>query len=125
MTIKAIALDRIAASFADGVFERRHGLLLWRGRSCHMENFFLQNCAVQIVHAVAERDLRQRQTKADPVSRQMVDVIQINSANGEITKLLERGHAFYVREYCSLRLEGKRNKTGKAAGLVLQLAELA
>ena len=125
MTIKAIALDRIAASFADGVFERRHGLLLWRCSSCHMENFFLQNCAVQIIHAVAERDLRQRQTKADPVSRQMVDVIQINAADGEIAKLLKRGNAFYVREHCSLRLEGKRNKSGKAACLVLQLAELA
>src|SRR4029453_7054129 len=55
----------------------------------------------------------------------MVDVIQVNAADGEIAKLLERRNTFYVREDCSLRLEGKRNKAGKATGLVLQLAELA
>src|SRR5437773_4987228 len=55
----------------------------------------------------------------------MVDVIQINAADGEITKLLKRRHAFYVREHRGLRFEGKRDKTGKATGLVLQLAELA
>src|SRR5882724_10450369 len=55
----------------------------------------------------------------------MVDVIQVNAANGEIAKLLKCGNAFYVREHRSLRLEGKRNKTGKASGLVLQLTELA
>src|SRR4030095_1673951 len=108
MTVKAVALDRLAASFPDGVLERRYALLLGSCCPCHMENFFFQNCAVQIIHAVAERDLCQWQTKADPVSRKMVDVIQVNAANGEIAKLLKRGNAFYVREDCSLRLGGKR-----------------
>src|ERR687891_2584339 len=54
----------------------------------------------------------------------MVDVIQINAAHGEIAKLLKRGDAFYVREYCGLRFEGKRNEAGKSAGLILQFPQL-
>src|SRR6266511_2247396 len=125
MTVKAVALDRLAASFPNGMFERGHALLLGSCCPCHMENFFFQNCAVQIIDAVAEGDLCQRQAKTDPVSRQMVDIIQVNAANGEVAKLLKRGDAFDVGENRSLRLEGKRHKAGKATCLVLQLAELA
>src|SRR6266705_2115686 len=119
MAIVAVALDRFTASFADGVFERRHALLL--GSSCpgHVKDLFLQNRAVQIIHAVAERDLRQRQTKADPIRGEMVDAIEIDAAHGEIAQLFECGSTSYVREHCGLRFEGKRNKPGKSAGLIL------
>ena len=78
MAIQALALHRLPAGFADGVFERGDGLLLWRGCAGHVENFFLQDCAVQIVHAVAERNLCERQSQADPISSQVIDVIQVN-----------------------------------------------
>ena len=58
MLIMTVALDRLAARLADGMFESSHSLLLWSGRARHMENFFFDDGAVQIVHAVAERDLR-------------------------------------------------------------------
>ena len=98
MPIIAVALHRLATGFADGVFERGHGLLLRRRCSGHVKDLFLHNRAMQIVHAVAERDLRERQSKADPVGSKMIDVIQINAAHREIAKLLECGCAFDVRQ---------------------------
>jgi hypothetical protein len=53
-----VALDRLAASFANGVFQRGDSLLLRRGGAGHVENFFLQDCSVEIVHTVAQRELR-------------------------------------------------------------------
>ena len=60
MPIMAVALYWLAARFPDSVFESGNGLLLGRGCSGHVEDFFLQNCAVQIVHSVAERHLCER-----------------------------------------------------------------
>src|SRR5207247_3076470 len=80
--------------------------------------------AVQIIHAVAERDLRERQSQADPVRSQMVDVIEVNATHGKISKLLERRGAFYVGKHGRLRLKRERNKTCKTAGLILQFAKL-
>ena len=96
MAIVTVALDRLAISLADGVFECRHTLLLRSSRPGHVKDLFLQNCAVQIIHAIAERYLRQGQTKADPVSGEMVDVIEINAAHCEIAELLKCGSTFYV-----------------------------
>ena len=121
MAIVTVALDRLAASFSDGVLECRHTLLLRSSRPGHVKDLFLQNCAVQIIHAIAERYLRQRQTKADPVSGEMVDVIEINAAHCEIAELFKCGSTFYVGKdpEGSGRLEGKRNKPGKSACLIL------
>ena len=94
-----VALDRLAASFANGVFKRGDGLLLRRGGAGHVENFFLQDCSVQIVHAVAQRDLRKRQSKADPISRQVVDVVEVNAAHRKIAQLLKCGGALDVGQY--------------------------
>ena len=41
MPVMTVALDRLAASFADGVFKRGDSLLLRGGSARHMENFFL------------------------------------------------------------------------------------
>ena len=127
MTVMAVALDRLAASFANGVFQRRDRLLLGRRCTGHVEDFFLQNRAVEIVHAVAQRDLRERQSEADPVGSQVVDVIEINPAHREIAKLLKCRGAFDVGENPMRlrRFERKRNKPGKTAGLILQLSQLA
>jgi len=83
--------------------------------------------AVQIIDTVAEGNLRERQTEADPVGREVIDVIKINATNREIAKLLKRGGAFYVGEdpVGLGRFESERNKPGKPTGLILQLAELA
>ena len=41
MPVMTVALDRLAAGFADGVFESGDGLLLRRRGTGHVENFFL------------------------------------------------------------------------------------
>src|SRR6476659_3257779 len=88
MPVMTVALDRLAASFANGVFKRGDSLLLRRGGAGHVENFFLEDRTVEIVHAVTQRDLCERQSKADPIRRQMVDVIEVNTAHREIAQLL-------------------------------------
>ena len=81
MPVMTVALHRLAASFANGVFKRGYSLLLWRGGAGHVENLFLQNRSVKIVHAVAQRELRERQSEADPIRRQVVDVVEVNTAH--------------------------------------------
>ena len=109
MPVKAIALNGFTPSFPDRMFERCNGLLLRSGRTRHVENFFLNDGAMQVVHAVTERNLRQWQPHAHPISGEMVDVIEINTTDGQIAELLKRGSGFHVREDSRLRLESKRN----------------
>ena len=127
MPVMTVALDRLAASFADGVFKRGDSLLLRRGGAGHVENFFLQDCSVEIVHAVTQRDLRERQSQADPIRRQVVDVVQVNTAHREIAQLLKCGGALDVgKNSMGLRwFECKRNKPSESAGFILQLPQLA
>ena len=59
MPIVTVALDRLPPSFTNGVFKRGDSLLLRCSSTGHVKNFFLQDCPVEIVHAVAQRDLRE------------------------------------------------------------------
>ena len=81
---------------------------------------------MQIVHAVAERHLRERQPKADPISSQMIDIIQINAAYREIAKLLKRGGALDLgKDSMGLGwLESKGNEASESAGRILQFPKL-
>jgi len=127
MPVLTVALDRLAAGFANGVFERGYALLLRGSRAGHVKNLFLQDCSVQIVHTVAQRDLRKRQSKADPISGQVIDVIEVDSAHGKVAQLLKRRGALHVGQNAVglVRFESKRNKPGESAGLILELTQLA
>ena len=81
MPVMTVALDRFTPSFANSVFKRGDSLLLRSGSAGHVENFFLQDCSMKIVHAITQRDLRERQSEADPIRRQMVDIVQVNTAH--------------------------------------------
>src|ERR1700730_1731094 len=117
MPIMTVALDRFAAGFTDSVLECGHGLLV-RGRwPCPVENFFFQNCAVQIVDPITERDLRKRKTNTNPIGGEVLDVIQIDPADGEIAKLLDGRCRFDVGQDRRLRLPGTMDKNGKTARL--------
>ena len=78
---------------------------------------------MEVVHAVAQRDLRERQSEADPIRRQVIDVVEVNTAHREIAQLLKCGGALDVgKDAVGLRrLERKGNKSGEPAGLILQL----
>src|SRR5438477_4699586 len=52
--IMTIPLRGFTPSFADRMFQRRGSLLLRSSRASHVENFFLQDGTVQIIHAKAE-----------------------------------------------------------------------
>ena len=82
---------------------------------------------MEIVHTVAQRNLRERQSEADPIRRQVVDVVEVNTAHREIAQLLKCGGALDVGKYSvGLRgLECKRNKSSEPAGFILQLPQLA
>ena len=127
VSVMTVTLNRLAASFADRMFERGDGLLLWRRGAGHVENFFFQNCSVEIVYAITERDLREGQSEADPVRREVIDIIKINPAHSEITQLFECGGALDIgKNPVGLPwLKRKRNEACETAGLVLQLSQLA
>src|SRR5437762_14016552 len=126
MSILAVALDRFTTSFTDGVLERGDSLLLGCSCASHVEDFLLQNRAVQIINTVAERDLCQGQTQAHPIRGQVVHVVEVKSVYGEIAELFKCGRALYVgKDPMGLRrLEGERDKAGKACGLILQFPQL-
>ena len=119
MPIKAIALNGFSPGFPDCMFEPCDGLLLRSGCTRHVENFFLNDGAVQVVHTVTEGDLCQRQPHTHPISGEVVDVIEINATDRQIAELLKRGRGFHVREDSCLRFERKRNEAGKPASFIL------
>ena len=123
--IMTVALRRFTSSFADGMFERRRGLLLRSSSARHVENLLLQDGAVQIINAIAKRNLRERQAHTHPISREMVNVIEVNATDSEIAKLLKSGSGLYVREHRRLRLESKWDETGETASFILQCAKLS
>src|SRR6266404_4072855 len=123
--IMAVALDWLTTRFANDTLERSCALLLRRGCARHVKDFLFHDRAVQVVDAVTERDLGKRQSHADPICGQVVDVIEINAADREVTKLFNRRGGFDMREDGGLRFERERNKAGKAPSFVLQFAQLA
>src|SRR5438045_7300232 len=121
MPVMTVALDRLATTFADGVFKRGDSLLLRRGGAGHVENFFLQDSSIEFVHTVAQRDLRERQSEANPIRCQVLHIIEVNTAYCEIAQLLERGGALDVgKDSVGLSgLERKRNKSSEPGGFIL------
>ena len=55
----------------------------------------------------------------------MINVIQINTADGKVTELFNGRGGFDVGQNCRLWFKGKWNKAGETAGLVLEPAQLA
>src|ERR1700730_4178026 len=125
MPIETVSLDRNPPSFANRVLEGGDGLLLRRSRAGHVKDFFFHDRAVQIVDAVTKRNLRKRQTETDPIRGQMIDVIQINSADCEIAKLIDGRSTFDVSEHGGLWFKRERDEAAKAARFILKLPKLS
>src|ERR1700726_727411 len=125
VTVVAVSLHRLPTRFTDHALESFDRLLLRRGCTRHVENFFFHDRAVQVVHPITEGDLCKRQSHAHPISGEMIDVIEINAADGKIVKLLKCRGRLDVCEHGGLRFEGEWDKSGETAGLILQLAQLA
>jgi hypothetical protein len=89
-----------------------------------MEDFLFHQCSVQIVYAVVKGNLRQGQRHRDPVAGNVVEVIEIDSTDGQVAKLIQTGGRFDVLQLGCFRDESKRDKPGKSPGFILQLAQL-
>src|ERR1700730_14451258 len=107
------------------MLQRGDRLLLRSRRAGHVKDFFLEDRSVQVVHAITKRKLRQREAHADPVGRDVVDIIEINPTDCEVAQLFNRRCLFDVRKHGCLRLKRKRHKTGESVSLVLQFTKLA
>src|SRR5207244_7045251 len=107
MVIITVALNRLAVSFADDMTQLLGGLFFGGLRASHVEYFFAHDRAVQIVHPITERNLRERHSHAHPISGEVIDVIEVNPAHREIAQLIERARACDVREHRCLRFEGE------------------
>src|SRR5713101_4374259 len=108
--IKAVALDWLTTHFANDALECGCALLLRRGCARHVEDFFFHDRAVQVVDAVTERDLCKRQSHADPICGEVVDVIEINAADREVTKLLNCRSGLDMCKDGGLRFESEWDK---------------
>jgi len=84
-----------------------------------MEDLFFHQCSVQVVDAVVQGNLRQGQRHRDPVAGNVIEVIEINSTDGQVAKLIQTGSRFDVLQLGRFRHESKRNKPGKSPGFIL------
>ena len=96
MPVMTVALDRLAISFANGVFERGDCLLLRRGGAGHVENFFLQGLFRGDRRHRSSTRSAQRQSEADPIRLQVVDLVEVNTAHRKIAQLLKCGGALDI-----------------------------
>jgi hypothetical protein len=122
--IIAIALHRIASGLADTPLKRRLGLRLRGPGTGHMENPFFHKCAVQVVDTVIKRNLRKRQRHRDPITGDMIEVVQIDPAHGKVTELIESGSRFDMLQFGRLRHKCERHKTGESMRFILKFAKL-
>ena len=67
--VMAVTLHRLPASLTNCMFEGSGSLLLRRGRPRHVEDFLLDDGAVEIVDAVIERNLREAEGPCSPNKR--------------------------------------------------------
>jgi hypothetical protein len=124
MPVITIALHGVATRFPDSALQSCDRQLLRGGSARHVKDLFLHDRAVEIVDAVIQRKLRQRQSHANPVGGQMIDVIEIDAADREITKLLKGRGRLHMSEDGCLRFKSKGNKSRETTGFVLQIAQL-
>ena len=86
-----------------------------------MKDILLEDGSVKVIGAVAQRNLGQLQSHADPVSRDVVEVIEINPADGDRAQGIKTGG----RRACTgiliiVRLVGQGNEPNKAMRFILE-----
>jgi hypothetical protein len=84
----------------------------------HVEDFFLHDRAVQIVHAVVQRRARRAAGRRSPSSGQVIEVIEIDARHGEVLEFFERRRMADVLEFGArvFGFKGEWNEPGEAAG---------
>src|SRR5689334_22671755 len=90
-----------------------------------MEDVFFDDGAVQIIRAIAEGDLGKLEAEADPVGRDVIEVIEVDSAHSNGAQRIKAGGRMLNLDPVVVRLIGQGNESGEAVSLVLERAELA
>jgi hypothetical protein len=85
----AVPLHGLASGFPNGPFQSRFGLLLGCLRTGHVKDFFFHQRPVQVIDAVVQGNLGQGQSHRNPVAGDVIEVIEINAADGQIAKLIQ------------------------------------
>ena len=123
--VEGVALHRGAAGFADGFDHLGFGLQLRRFGAGHVEDVFLDDGAVQVVRAVAQRHLRQLQPQAHPIGGDVIEVVEVDAADGDGAQGVEARGRVLHRDVVVLRLIGQRDEADEPVRLILQGAQLA
>ena len=92
-----------------------------------MEDFFFDDGAVEVIHAVGEGDLGEGESHADPVGGDVGNVVQVDASDGEVADFLEGGGAGDALEAgaSAVGFEGEGDESGEAVGFILELAQEA
>ena len=61
----------------------------------HVENVFLDDRAVDVVRAVAQCDLCEFQAEADPIRRDVVEVVEVDAADGDGAQRIKSGRRVF------------------------------
>ena len=99
-------------------------LQLRRVGAGHVKNLLLKDCAVHVVCAVVQRDLREFHPHANPVRGDVVEVVEVQPRDGERAQHVETGRRVLDRDLVVVRLIRQRNEAGKTTGFILQLPKL-
>src|SRR5712692_4094196 len=121
--VERVALNRLAPRFADQPLELGAGSELRRGCAGVVVNLLLDDGAVNVVRAEAQRDLRNSRREHDPVGLDVVEVVEQKARDGDVLQVGEAGWLGQMAERGVFRVEGQRDEGDEAAGLVLELAQ--
>src|ERR1035438_7496280 len=80
---------------------------------------------MQIVRAVAQRDLSQFESHTDPVGGDVIEVVEVNPADGDGAQGIEAGGGMLYGDVVVLRVIGQRDEADESVRFILQAAQLA
>src|SRR5207249_3443521 len=89
----------------------------------HMIDPLLLDRSIEIVRAKRKRAAGKIETVADPIGLDMIEVVEVSAADRDGSERLFFRRTGEMIEPMS-RFEGERKKGEKAAGFILQLAQL-
>ena len=121
--VESVALDRDTPRGADQTLEfgSREAL-----RSCSagvVVNFFLDHRAIEIIRAKAKRDLRDARSEHDPISLDVVKIVEHQTRDGDGLQIIEAGRLGNVRESRVRGVKFQRNEGDETVSFVLRFAK--
>ena len=117
--LEGVALDRNAASVADPIDQLLPLHLLGSRGAGVVVDALLDDRAVHVVGAERERCLRDGHVHQDPVGLDVRNVVEHQSAHGELAQLVDGRRSRVLRPLVVLGVERERDVGLQAAGVVL------